>query len=341
VYKKFSLLKQLPQFVCIALTVLLYFAATPTSNANEEMTWGVTFSPSYTEYLDLDPKEVYESIIQDLGAKHIKLHVDWNAIEQKNDQFYFKDLDHYVWYANQHNVELILVLGMKTGRWPECHTPEWVAEVEPEERQAVIVEHALEIVERYKDSKAVQYWQVENEPYLEFGDCPNWYYDISEELVEAHIAAIRAIDPNRQIIVTESGELSSWRKAASVADIVGITTYRSTWNTAEETFGVNPYTFLSPGFYSSKAAFIENVFQKPVINIELQAEPWTSVHLREATLEEQTLSMNPNLFKENVEFAKQTGLGTYYFWGAEWWYWMKTYHNDPAIWELAKSVFAD
>jgi hypothetical protein len=49
--------------------------------------------------------------------------------------------------------------------------------------------------------------------------------------------------------------------------------------------------------------------------------------------------MNPEMFKEDVEFAKQTGLDKFYFWGVEWWYWMKEKQNQPEIWNEAKNLF--
>lgn len=157
-------------------------------------------------------------------------------------------------------------------------------------------------------------------------------------MLEAEVAAVRVLDPNRKIIVSDTGELSSWTDVAEIADIVGITMYRSSWDATEKTFGLNPYTFLAPQFYSAKAAYIQTVYNKPVISIELQAEPWASKGLAEASLKEQALSMNPDLFRENVKFAKEAGLGAYYFWGAEWWYKMKTKENQPEIWNEASNV---
>ncbi len=48
--------------------------------------------------------------------------------------------------------------------------------------------------------------------------------------------------------------------------------------------------------------------------------------------------MNPELFAENIAFAEEAGLGTYYLWGAEWWYYMKTTHQDGRIWDSASAV---
>jgi hypothetical protein len=299
----------------------------------------VNYSESQAEYLGLDPAETYSAIIHDLGAKRIKIHVNWNALEKKRHEVDFTSLDAQVKEAEANDVKLVLVIGMKTGRWPECHTPTWFSEIPETERVSEIVRYVSTIVGRYKDSPAIANWQIENEPFLQFGTCPKWYYHPDSTLLQAEIAAVRSLDPHRKIIISESGELSSWTNAAEIADIVGITMYRSSWDATEKTFGLNPYTFLTPEFYSAKAAFIETYYRKPVISIELQAEPWASQGLAEAPLSEQELSMNPDLFKENIEFAKQAGLGGYYFWGAEWWYWMKTKHNQPEIWDEATQLF--
>jgi hypothetical protein len=318
---------------------LFLWARSLTAEIPQDIIWGVTFSDSQAAYLGLDPDEAYEAIITDLGVRHIKLHVNWNALQASPGTLTFDTLDRRVQLAEEHDVKLILVIGKKTGRWPECHTPPWFEEVAEANRQETIVRYVRTIIGRYADSPAVQYWQLENEPFLEFGTCPAWYYEENDELLSKLITAARAIDPDRKIIISESGELSTWTRAAAIADIVGVTMYRNTWNQTEETFGINPYSFLAPEFYAAKAAMIKQVYGKPVINIELQAEPWASRPLMEASLEEQAASMNPELFSENIEFARQAGLGAYYFWGAEWWYWKKTVHGKDDIWNRARALF--
>ncbi len=328
----------------VAASLAAFFvtsAPESTVEARDELVWGVDFSESQAEYLGLDAEETYSAIINDLGAKHIKIHINWNATEPEKDVFNFESLDRQVALAEEAEVKLILVIGLKTGRWPECHTPDWYEAVPESERHAELITYISTLVERYKSSPAVQYWQVENEPLLKFGVCPQGYYKSGIDTLRTEVDAVRAIDPSRKIIVSDSGELSTWTDVAGIADIVGITTYRSTWNGAEKTFGLNPYTFLSPDFYASKAAFIQKLYGKQVISIELQAEPWASKPLAEASLEEQAKSMNPELFDENVEFAKQTGLQAFYFWGVEWWYWMKTKHDQPLIWNKARILFIE
>jgi hypothetical protein len=325
----------------ILVSLFLFVITGPTAHAKDRPTWGVTYSPSQAVYLGLDPKQTYQAIIKDLGVKHIKLHINWNAIEPQNNQYNFADLDYYVRHARKNNVELIMVIGMKTGRWPECHTPEWVHTITPENRDDEILAYVQTLVERYQRVKAIAYWQIENEPFLKFGTCPDWYYDLGTTLVTAAVALVKKLDPTREIIVSESGELSDWTQAAQVADIVGITMYRNAWDSGIKTFGPHAYAFRSPRYYQAKADHIEKTYQKPVINIELQAEPWASKPIMEASLAEQALSMNPKFFRESIEFASQAGLSSYYFWGVEWWYWMKTTHNQPTIWNRAKPLFRD
>lgn len=339
--KKIVHLSIIGLFTCGVITVGLLVWSHTSRAGDEPIVWGVDFSESQAEYLGLDARETYHSIIHDLGAKHIKIHINWNSLESTPDTFDFTSLDYQVTEAERNDVKLILVVGMKTGRWPECHMPQWLSSLPEHERQNEIIENVSAVVSRYKDSSAVEYWQIENEPFLEFGDCPDWYYEDTKKLLQSEIALVRQLDPKKDIIISESGELSDWTEAAALADVVGVTMYRSTWNGAEKTFGLNPYSFLAPEFYSAKASFIQHAYKKPVISIELQAEPWTARPLVESTLEVQLQSMNPELFQENIEFARQAKLGAYYFWGAEWWYWMKTKHNQPEIWNQATQLFAE
>jgi hypothetical protein len=73
--------------------------------------------------------------------------------------------------------------------------------------------------------------------------------------------------------------------------------------------------------------------------IELQTEPWASKPSHDVPLKEQAKTMNLEIFKKNIKYAKETGLDKFYLWGVEWWYWMKTTQNQPQIWNEAKTLF--
>jgi hypothetical protein len=321
----------------LAIAFFMYFFV-GNAKAQKNSVWGVDFSQSQAEYLGLNWKEAYSAIISDLGVKNIKLHINWNYVGKEQNKYYFDDVDWQIKQASKNNVEIIYVLGMKTGRWPECHVPSWASTLSIKQQKAEVLKYITATVERYKKSKTITYWQVENEPLFGFGQCPAWYYQ-NDDFLKEEVALVKSLDPSRQIIISDTGEQSNWFSAAKIGDIVGITMYRNAWIGTEDTFGINAYSFLNPITYMRKVEIIQKLFGKPVICIELQAEPWTRQDLVNAPLEEQAKSMDLKMFKEDVEFAKQTGLNKYYFWGVEWWYWMKTVHNQPEIWNEAKNIF--
>jgi len=303
--------------------------------AQKNITWGVDFSQMQAESLGLDWKKTYSAIIDDLGAKNIKLHTQWDWVEGEQGNYYFDDIDWQLKQAERKNVKIIYVLGMKTGRWPECHIPKWASNLSEQQQKDATLNYIKTVAQRYKDNEAITYWQVENEPFFKFGNCPSWYYNNSDFLKQ-EIELVKSIDNTRPIIISDSGEQSNWFKAAKISDIVGITMYRKVWAHITDGFGFNFNSFLSPVTYWRKALLIKKIFGKDVICIELQAEPWTSKPFYDILLDEQSKTMNLDLFKQNVEYAKETGLDKFYFWGVEWWYWMKEKQGRPEIWQEVK-----
>ena len=323
--------------------------------ATEKITWGVNFSQKHSQLLGLDWKENYLALLDDLKAKNIKLITHWDLIEPKKDQYFFDDLDWQIKTAEEKGAKLLLVIGMKTGRWPECHIPGWAKDLTKKEQQKEILELLEQIVLRYRGRPPVNFWQAENEPFFPFGECP-W---VDKKFLEKEIELVKSLDlKNRPIIISDSGEGSFWIQAAKFGDIVGTTMYKKVWFTPLEILNkiqklTNGPKFLTgfhqlgfyihypfpPIFYWRKAQLIEKIFGKKVIVVELQAEPWGPKLLYELPLKEQEKSMNLRQFQENIEFAKKTGLDAFYLWGGEWWYWMKVKQNNSRIWEEARNLF--
>ena len=107
----------------IILTLIAYFFIGFSKKA-ENITWGVNFSQKHSQNFGLDWKEVYLAILDDLGVKNIKLATYWDLIEREEGKYYFNDLDWQVKQAEEKGANLILVIGMKVPRWPECHEPQ-------------------------------------------------------------------------------------------------------------------------------------------------------------------------------------------------------------------------
>ncbi len=295
--------------------------------------WGVNFSQKHATYLGTDWQKSYSAILTDLKVKKIKLASYWDLIEKEKDVYDFADLDWQIREAEKYNIEILLVIGMKTGRWPECHIPGWAKGLDKEVQQEEILELVEQLVLRYQGSEAVFAWQVENEPFFPFGECP-W---VDKEFLKKEIAFVKSKDnQSKPIIVSDSGEGSLWITAASFGDIAGTTMYKRVWVRQVGIYLTWPFP---SAFYYLKTKLIESLFDKKVICIELQAEPWCAAGINDCSLDEQKKTMDLAQFRYNINFAKRTGIKEFYLWGAEWWYWLKEKQNDSGIWDEAKKLF--
>ena len=322
--------------VLIAIVSFYFFVGKAPQVKN--ILWGVDFSQMQAESLELDWKKTYLAILDDLGAKNVKLHTQWDWVEGRKDDYFFDDIDWQIDQAKQRDAKIIYVVGMKTGRWPECHVPSWANGLSKEQQQEELLKYIKEVILRYKNNNTIIAWQIENEPFFIFGECPDWYYN-DKNFLKQEVDLAKSLDPLRQVIISDSGEQSMWFSAAKIGDIIGITTYRKVWFRIVDGIGFNVDYFMPPVAYFRKAQLIKKIFGKNVINIELQAEPWAYKPFNKIPLKEQEKTMSLAQFKKNVEYAKKTGLDTFYFWGAEWWYWMKTTQNKPEIWNEAQKIF--
>ena len=321
--------------LCVLIFLLLvigfFFVGSPPRA--EKIVWGVNFSQKHAEGLGLDWQQTYSALIDDLGAKNIKLATYWDLIEKEKGHYDFTDLDRQIGEAEQKGVSLLLVIGMKSPRWPECHIPEWAKGLNKEEQQKNILELLEETVLRYSSSPAVTMWQIENEPFFPFGECP-W---VDKEFLKEEVELVKSLDKEkRPVLISDSGEGSFWIQAAKIGDIAGTTMYRKIWVHQLETYFTYP---LPPNFYWRKAQIIKTFFAKRVICVELQAEPWGPCLLYDSPLQEQQKSMDLQKFQEVISFAGKTGLDEFYLWGGEWWFWMKEKQGQPEIWQEAKKLF--
>ena len=312
-----------------------------------EPQFGVTFSKKQALHFGLDWRRTYREILDDLEAKIIRLPAYWDEIEPGEGNYDFADLDWQVGEAQKRNAEIILAVGLRLPRWPECHAPQWLqiqnpksppspdgcgrAGKIPKKISESLLKYVEAVVNHYKEFDNVIAWQVENEPFLRgFGECP----EPDAELLDKEIALVRSLD-SRPVVVTDSGELGDWFRSYRRADIFGTTMYRKVWN---EKTGFFKYP-LPPAFFWLREGSV-NLFLggKKIIGVELQAEPWGSPH--------QIYEMNPaetaNILSlkemlEYIDYSRRVGLPENYLWGAEWWAWMKN-NGYPQYWNLAKAV---
>ncbi|PIR69476.1 MAG: hypothetical protein COU47_02775 [Candidatus Niyogibacteria bacterium CG10_big_fil_rev_8_21_14_0_10_46_36] len=315
------------------LLLIVYSVLAAFTPVKKTKAYGITFSAFYAERFGIDWKEAYTAILDDLGARNIRLSAYWNEVEPIENVFDFSNLDWQIQEAERRNARIILAIGKKLPRWPECHVPEWIEELAPEDRHEKLLHYIAEVVLRYKDSSAITLWQIENEPFLPFGECIH----TTEEELENELALVRGLD-SRPILLSGSGEFSLWTKELRRADVFGSTMYRTVWDDRLKRHITYPFP---ASWYRAKQT-LARLFggNKPMLVIELQGESWNKKMTYELPVEAQYISMNPEQFQAVLSYASHTGFDTFYLWGVEWWYWLKTTQNDPRMWDIAKTALS-
>jgi len=316
-----------------ALLVLYGVSWIPTYT-NPNAVWGTTFSQYYAaEELGLDWRTAYLAILDDLRPAKLRLVAYWQYLEPEEGVFRFDDLDWQIAEASARGIPVTLAMGYRVPRWPECHWPEWVKRETPEEFRTAVKEYLAQVVTRYRDADIVERWQVENEPFFAFfGVCP----PPDAAFLDEETAVVRAADPTRPVVLTDSGEFSTWRRLMDRANIVGTTLYRTVWNQY-----TGWWTHLwPPSWYTFRAWMAERAGAERTVIVELQAEPWAAGNrsIVAVPFDEQTERFDLAEFRRTTVFARATGLPEIYLWGAEWWYWRKL-QGDASFWDAAKEIF--
>ena len=300
----------------------------------KNITYGVSFNTFYARELGLNWREVYDATLDDLHVRQLRLAAHWPMVEPSQGQYNFSELDYQMDKAAEVGAEVILAVGRRLPRWPECHVPQWVKLLDQEERQKLQLEYMQKVIERYKNHPALKVWQVENEPFLEvyaFEQCG--YFD--KDFFNQEIALAKKLDTEHPILVTDSGNLGTWHKAYKSGDMFGTSVYIYFWNPELGQFK----TLLPAWFYRTKSNLMRIFYgSKPSLLIELSVEPWLTKPIKDTPLDVQFSRMNLQKFSEIIEYAKGTRFDYQYLWGVEWWYWLKL-QDKPSFWNEARKLY--
>jgi hypothetical protein len=337
--RKFHNKKHVRRFVLFPIAVLfigagILFWNTYGSNPypEQETVFGMTFSTKYATELGLNWKDVYTATLDDLGIRAFRIPVYWDEVESTEGEYTF---DHVEWMmdeAQERGAYVTLAIGNRAPRWPECHPPTWTANRTTADVQGAEMEMITKVVQEFRDHPALYRWQVHNEPFFEqFGECP----PPDEQFIKESIQEVRKLDPTHPIQTTDSGELSTWKKTSEVADVLGVSMYRVTWNSLFKYF----YYPLPPSHYQKKAEFVSPLVDEVIVS-ELQAEPWVPSTMTTTPLDEQFKSMDVDRFWRNVDYARRVGFSETYLWGVEWWYWLDQKHGDDSMWKAGKQLYS-
>lgn len=332
--------KKLKTLYVLLAVIVVYVAGTllfggiyQLQHRHDKVEMGVSFTPSTAEYLGTDWRANYMALLDDLKFRNLRLMSYWNDIEAKPGHYHYEDLDWQVDQAKQRGAKIVLSIGLRQPRWPECHQAPWAIELEKtnkaEWRKQLNV-FIGKTVDRYKHNPAIKGWHLENEfSNRVFGDCD----DHDRQRLIDELALVKQHDTSHPVSMSAADQLG-FPARGPLGDIYTTSLYRGNY---VKYIGYFQYP-LPTFFYSSKAFFIQLFHGKQSYIHELQMEPWGPKPTVQLSVAEQNHYMNDARMRSTVTFALHTGMKRMDFWGAEWWYWRKTHFNDPGPWNVIKDT---
>ncbi|MCR4328415.1 MAG: hypothetical protein NUV53_02745, partial [Patescibacteria group bacterium] len=80
----------------ILLVAVLGFSLKRPASATGVERWGVTFSHQFAQYLEIDWREAYIAVLDELKPPIVRLPVYWDDVEKNEGEFNFETYDFLV-----------------------------------------------------------------------------------------------------------------------------------------------------------------------------------------------------------------------------------------------------
>jgi hypothetical protein len=316
--------------------VILFFIYRP--KPLNDINYGVNFSDKYARELGLDWQDAYIKVLDDLKVKELRLVAYWDEIETEPDNYNFENIKWQLEEAQKRDVKVILAIGRKVPRFPECFEPSWWNDIQDEEiRNLELYEYVKTGINELKGYENIKMWQVENEPFWPFGDCK---YEHKINVLDKEVKLVRSLD-DRPILVQDSGEGGLWKDSYNRGDYLAISMYRKIWYDFWGVFLGRSIYFQYPlahWTYKIKSHMVGVPYQRIIVT-ELQGEPWGPDINSKLTDEEKDKSFSRNDYTATLSYAQKAGFKDIYLWGTEWWLWEKEMNNNPFFWDASKALF--
>lgn len=292
---------------------------------------GVSFSQIQAERYGSDWRANYIALLDELNFKNIRIPAYWNRIEPAKGQYDFTELDWMVSEAGKRDAKIIMIVGQKNIRYPECYYPGWVDTNNTTATSDQATDMIRVVVERYKNNPTVTEWQLENEFLLKsFGNCPSAL--LTNAQLQKELLALKSVDSTRPVILTQSDQFG-FPLIGPFAEKFGFSMYRWSWNK-----NTGYYRYPQNGTYFWwKAGIISLLFDQQIKIHELQAEAWGPRGNEYLSYEDTLKSMNPQQFRDNINYARETKIKNFDLWGSEWWWHLKQ-TGHPEMWEEVRNL---
>jgi hypothetical protein len=308
------------------------------NQANKPLEQGVSFIPDYAASLGLDPQKTMDALLG-INIRHFRLTSYWSDMEPTPGHYDFSQLDWEFQKAEAKHAKIILTVGLRQPRWPECHAPSWVDLNQPDSQwQPQLETYMQAVINRYKNSPSLASYQLENEYFLKgFGICPD--STMSRQRLVDEYNLVKKTDSSHPVIVGRSNNAIGLPLGQPQPNEFSISVYKRVWD-AGVTHRYLEYPYPA-WYYGFLAGLQQKVTGKNMMIGELQAEAWPprGQTIQTTSLAEQNKSLNAQRLKDRFQYGRATGMRQIYLWGGEYWYYRQVKLHDPSLWNVAQQEF--
>ena len=199
------------------------------SQANKPLEQGVSFIPDYAQSLGLDPQKTMDALLG-INVRHFRLTSYWSDMEQTPGHYDFSQLDWEFKKAEAKHAKIILTVGLRQPRWPECHAPGWVDLNQPANHwQPQLETYMQAVINRYKDSPSLDSYQLENEYFLKgFGICPP--STMTRQRLVSEYNLVKKTDPHHPVVIGRSNNSIGLPLGQPQPDEFSVSVYKRVWD---------------------------------------------------------------------------------------------------------------
>jgi hypothetical protein len=298
------------------------------------MKFGATFSTKQAEHLNLDAEDALVKILHQLDLDVIRLCGYWDLIEPQQGIYRYKWLDRLINICEQSCTKVVLAIGRKVPRWPEFHEPDWFHQLGPENQNQVHKKIIRNLINKYQHKEIVEAFQIENEPFFNFGDKKS---DYDQDQIKRMIRKFTE-KTEKAIITTSPIHKFSLITERFATKKIGLNYYATTYNQPMSRYLSFSWPYWFYLFRNKLLGWIDSDLE--LFIAELQAEPWgpdSSVIYDET---EWKKSITPEKIKENFNKMERAGYKEIWFWGVEWWLYQQKYHQNSDFLRIGKSIIS-
>jgi len=174
---------------------------------------GFSFSPLISEWAHRDPHADLGLLLDETNPDLVRLPIYWESVEPTPDQLDFSEIDGLLAVVARHNetapnpTRVVLTIGARNFLYPELHEPGWAGpRWQPflNNMQAAPAYRAYfdASITRYRDSRLVYAWQVENEPLDYVGNVSTGDDQIKTAQLSWEIGEVHRLDPSHEAMTT-------------------------------------------------------------------------------------------------------------------------------------------